>query len=489
MARVPVEAKPNVPDFVYDPINERVVIGAAIAADKTQRRVLVHMIGADEFMVPANAAVWRSLRIIVDRALDYDGEVLRRLVRDELGEEYDDKLIATLEADATVPDASTLKWHTETMRWDATRARVLKGALPELLTSIQDAKASPESVASSARAVHRALDGGTARRHIHRPEELARTYKASIAGRRAVRNFFPMGYAAIDEHLTEGAMPGKVCVLVGLSGSGKSTFACDFALQQARIKRRVLMCAWEMGAMATLDVMVAQMCQIPIDAVVQGGYDTPTQRRIERAVDWITSRITFMENAFFDEAIRKGGGNGRGFKSNDRALDTFEGYVAESGCQVVVADLWERMLIDLSYDGVTTALYRQQAMVREFGFYLMLVHQLKLKDVEKRQDKRPTREAIKGTGAYVEVADKVIGIHRDAQFRNVPDDALEAICMKQRMGKANWAVRFHWEGEMGRITNGVTVPYNPGLDDDEENGNFDDIKTGRGRGGRKRRDG
>lgn len=474
-------------ELVYDPVNERIIIGAAIA-DEAKRTVLVRSISADELLVKENAAIWRALRTLVDQKLAYDPEVMRRLVRDEL-EDFDERYLDGLEVGASVPQ--NLEWHTATLRWDATRARVLRGPVPELLREIRNPKAKPEDVAAIARSVLRGVEGGHGRKYIRRPDELKRSYGAELAARRAAGNFYPMGYGAVDEHLVEGTMPGKVNVLVGLPGSGKSTFADDMILKLAKLGRRVLVCPWEMGTESTLDVMLSSMSRIELDRIVQGGFSAEEQVRLNRCKDWIVDRVKFMDNAFYDANLRDGG---RGFKrSNDRSLDVLEGYIAESGCDVVVMDLWERCLVDLSYDGVTAALYRQQQMAAEYRFYCVIVHQLRLKDVEKRQDKRPTREAIKGTGAFVEVADQIYGVHRDAQFRNVPDDAIELICMKQRKGKANWAVRFGWDGSRSLVQgDGVPVTYDPGFEDTEESGDIGSIRTSSGggrRGKRSRRDG
>ncbi len=157
-----------------------------------------------------------------------------------------------------------------------------------------------------------------------------------------------------------------------------------------------------------------------------------------------------------------------------------EGYLAEAGCDAAIWDLWERSLVDLSYDGVTSALYRQQAMHAEYNVYGVIVHQLKLKDVERRVDKRPTRDAIKGTGAFVEVADQIYGIHREAQYKMVPDDSLEVLCLKQRKGTANWAIRFDWKGELALVAgDGVEVPFDPGIDSAPQFADIEDVQTSR----------
>jgi hypothetical protein len=464
-------------DIVYDTMNERVVIGAAIAADTEKRRELMRSISADELLVPQHAAIWRSLKVFVDRNMEYDGDILRRFIRDEVPE-FDDHIVDVLEASAELP--TNLDWRVGTLRWDAARSRIAKGPLVDLVTKIRDPKAEPEHVAGAARSLLRALEGGYDRKYMRRPEELSRVYKADIAARRASGNFYPFGYSAMDARLTEGSMPRKLCTIVGLSASGKSTFSCDFAIRLARGGRKVLYCAWEMGSESTMDIMVSSMTRIELTRLVQGSITPEEQARVEKVTDFITTRIKFMDNAFFDPVHRRGKRE-FGERLNDRALDLLEGYIAESGCDVVVMDLWERCLWDLSYDGVTAALYRQQQMAKDLNFYGVIVHQLRLKDVETRKDKRPTRESIKGTGAFVEVVDQIFGVHRDAQFKAVPDDSIEVMCMKQRKGKSNWAVRFDWDPERALVSGGKEVPYDPGLESADQFGgeasDFNEIRS------------
>lgn len=465
--RAPRAQAPQREEITYDSTNERVVICAQIA-DRSKRRVLARSIAPDEMLVPEHSVMQRALRLMEEQNLEYDPAVFRRLVLDE-GVPVDDGYIASIEADAGVPE--NLDWHVATLRWDATRARVIRGPVPEMIKVLKDPKASPDSLSSSVRAVLRAVEGGGGRRFIRRGDELQRSYKAEIAARVAMGNFYPTGYPAVDAKLVEGIMPKRMGLVVGLPGSGKSTWTADLVVKLAQGGRRPLMGAWEMGSESIIDVMAASMARVSIEQVVQGELSPEEIALIGECVDWITTNIKFMDNAFFDEALR-----GKGKPSNDRSLDLLEGYIAESGCDVIVMDLWERCLVDLSYDGITRALYRQQDMLARYNVYGLLVHQLKLKDVESRPDKRPTREAIKGTGAFVEVVDQIYGIHRDAQFKRVADDALEVICLKQRKGRAFWSVRFDWDGSMGLITGGDEVPYDPGLEASHEFGDVADVK-------------
>lgn len=459
-------------EFVYDAANEALVLRAAVGlarSDRARARALVHSISADEFLVAAHCSFWRCLRQIADGGLEYTPETLRQLLAVEPTaptEEY----LEEIETTATI--APNLDWHLQQLRWDATRARVIQGVLPELVRELSDPRVAVERAVTSARSLCRALEGGSGRRFIHRREELAASYRGELLQRREGGNFYPSGFAAIDESLSEGFMPGNTSIVTGLSGSGKSTYAAALAVNMAKLGRRPLVCAWEMGGTSTLDILVSMLTRIPLTAVIRGTYSDEDHRRLERASDWVNKKILFMENAFFGQlSTGTASTEKKQRRSNDRNLDILEGYIAESGCDIVIMDLWDRLLADQSPDAVTDALYRQQNMHREYGVHGTLLVQLRLKDVEKRADKRPTRESIKGVGTFVEVADLIFGVHRDAQFKDVPDDTLELICLKQRKGVANWAVRFPWEGATCQITGGgESIPYNPGLESSQEFG-------------------
>src|SRR5690606_1068736 len=134
--------------------------------------------------IPEHVVMQRALRVMEEHGLEYDGQVFRRLIADE-GVPVDEGYIASVEEDAAVPE--NLDWHVETLRWDATRARIIRGPVPELIRALKDPKAGPDELTGAARAILRAVEGGAqGRRFIRRKEELARSYKAEIAARVAV---------------------------------------------------------------------------------------------------------------------------------------------------------------------------------------------------------------------------------------------------------------------------------------------------------------
>ena len=110
-------------------------------------------------------------------------------------------------------------------------------------------------------------------------------------------------------------------------------------------------------------------------------------------------------------------------------------------------------------DEEEAALYRQQAIAEETGIHQILIHQQRLKDLEAREDKQPTREGLKGSGAWVEVPDTIIGVHRESLFKAVPSDQIRLILLKQRYGIWPLAVDLDFDPDTGRMSNGRSASF------------------------------
>ena len=443
--------------FVYDAANEQVVIQAAMDDDQV-RRGLVRQLSPSQFYASPHSTVWEAMITLTNKGLVFDTDTFLGLARTSGLVAKDEPYVIDLIENAG-PTAN-LGHHVETMLWDSKRANALKGPIPKLIQAVSDPQISMEEVQGSARAIASSFKGGI-RRHARRPEEQHRSYMASMNNRKENKQIFPLGYDDFDARLTDGFAPGKTSILSGLPGAGKTTVAVAMATALAKVGRRPFYCSWEMGVESTTDIFISHLTGIELRDIVQGTWADSDFRRIERASLWIASKIRFMSNPFFDDIRAKKK------PSNDRNLDLLESYIAESGCDVAIYDLWERMLYYLKPEDVTRALYRMQNMHEEYGIHGMILQQLRLKDVEKRADKRPTRDAIKGTGAYVEVADLIFGIHREAQFKSVEDNGVETICLKQRKGVTNWSFRWEWDGAICRVRNPREVSFDPGLESAE----------------------
>jgi replicative DNA helicase len=261
-----------------------------------------------------------------------------------------------------------------------------------------------------------------------------------------------------------GSEPGQVTVITAVSGGGKTTFTANIALGLIGLRRRVLYGAWEMMPGMSLELLACIDLGLSRADCRAGRLSEASLKRIETSMREIGQHVRFIDNPF-----QRARNTGEAKRSNERNLEILQDHILESGCDVFIADLWKRCLVDASPEAEEDALYRQQAMAQEGGYHIIMLQQQRLKDVEQRPDKRPTREGIKGSAAWTEVADTIIGLNRPALWKDLTDDKLEGLILKQRHGTAPLAVEFDWSADQGRVWNGRSIPYRrPGEAEDTD---------------------
>jgi replicative DNA helicase len=453
--------------FHQDTQNEQVILAAALV-DEPTRKALLQRIVADHFLTPEHRALWAVLKDITRRQLAYDPATVAKLSGGAIDPAYLGQL-----ADARPDVPENLDYHVGEMLWDKAKHTALTGPISALLEALQNPKETPERVRTLATQINQSLRGYEDRRHLLDAEELIRSQMQEIRARIAGHAIYPYGVKGLDfyeavanqprrRRIIPGAAPGQVTVVTGTPGVGKSTFTANVILGLARQKRKVLVGAWEMKGGMTLELLAvislgwSRSALIdPKTAQLKEGFQLDELRlqQLEQRMREITVYVRFMANPFRrrNHDVKSA--------SNEANLDIIEGYIADSGADVFVADLWKRCLAKDKPEDEERALYQQQTMAEELGVHAILVQQQRSKDVEARPDKRPTREGIKGSGTWTEVADTILGIHRPGLWKPMEDNVFEVDILKQRYGKWPLAVEFDWDGDRGTVTNARSIDY------------------------------
>lgn len=219
-------------------------------------------------------------------------------------------------------------------------------------------------------------------------------------------------------------------------------------LDSKRTRRRVLWGAWEQGGGVSLELIACMRLGLSRTAMRTGAFNRQDRDDLLAEMDRLGAYLRIFDLPFGRESDEKR-------KYNRENMNLLHQYVAESGCDVVVLDLFHMSLEDRDVDAVTSALYRAKGIAKETNTHVFLVHQLR-KDVESREDNRPTRESLSGSGAWVDAADNVLAFHRPGLYAG-SDDKIEVHVLKQRHGPWPLAVEFDWDGEYGSIENGRTL--------------------------------
>jgi archaellum biogenesis ATPase FlaH len=443
---------PPVPaiEIPIDILNEQIVIAAA-CSDPGARADLAGRLPSDSFAGKGHPEAWSAVIECHRRGLECDPATVQQLAGGRVLASYLSELIR---AHGRAPN---LAHHLAALDWDCARRTAAQGPLSGLLGALRDPLTAPERVRALARQLAESLSHiGGARRYLEDPRVLAAEQTVAIRKRVVEKACYPYGVDGLDKdgdnwRLIPGAAPGQITVITGVPGSGKSTVTARIVLGLAAQGRRVLVGAWEMGSGVTVELLAAMRLGIGRARLVTGELTGEEVDALEVEMERVGDFVTFVQMPF---------GRVRGEKqSNDRNLDIVHGFIADSGCDVAVFDLWKRCLRYTDPDDEEQALVRQQAIAQETGCHCILVQQQRAKDVEARPDNRPTREGIKGSGAWIEIPDTILGVYRPALHKAVPDTTIEIDVLKQRFGKWPIAIQFDWNGDLGDLSGGHTVVY------------------------------
>jgi len=463
------ERDPDALKIPHDSVNEQVLIAAAVVGGD-KGKALLKAIPPDCFFSRGHPEIWMGLQELERRTLRYDPATLRSVTDGKADGEYVDKLVRAR------PDyPPNINYHVECVWWDRARIEAARGPVSQLLEALRDNSTDPSRLRALAESVSKAFaNAGGAQRFIVDPAQVMREVREVHDKRQAGLAIWPFGMRGLDFYgrddtkelkdgthvsllgkprMLPGAMPGLVTVVTALSGGGKTTSVARMVLEWERAGRRVLLGAWERRAALTLDLLAALSLGVSRSDLVGGDYDGDDRAELEAESARIAERVRFLDLPFGRDK------RARDKASNARNLDLVQQAINDVGADVFVADLFRRAMPETKPDDEEFALYGIQAIAHEQRCHVVLVHQQRGKDIEQREDPRPTREGLKGAGAWLEVADTVLAWHRPALFKSIDDDRIECHVLKQRDGLWPQAIEFDWEPEFGSIENGRTIHY------------------------------
>ena len=468
------EATVRVP---HDSVNEMVLI-AAVLQDESARKKYLSTLSPDFFYGNGHSVIWSSLQEIDRKGLEYNPMTLK-----QIGGDVDIKYVESLIEQRPVTPKN-LSHHVEMLMWDNSRISTARGALTTFLALLKDPKSDPLATRVAAKQIETSLAVGN-NQSLRNPNQLIDEQMRSIRKRRDGHATFGFGIEGLDTYtrgdtaivdgrltdlngkprLVPGTAPGYVTVVTGVSGSGKTTATTRGVLGIYHDNRRVAYGAYEQGSGMSLELLAAMELGMSRTDLMTGRFDDEDESDLRSTMEQISERVVFDEIPFnnFDERKAK--------FQNQRAIDRIARSIIDSKCDVYVADLFRRTMGEMDPADEERALYRMQEMAKSLNVHLILVQQQNAKQVEASKHKLPSRETIKGSGAWVEIADQIIAWYRPALYKNVPDDRIYSLILKQRYGKWPQMIEHLWEPVHGTIEAGKTVDMKFG--EDAEDGSVD----------------
>jgi len=445
--------------LVADAFNEQVVLAAAMVSDAFRAIAVRHP--PDVFHVPQHRTAWSAIREAARLGLKPDPATLSRLSSGGVDVAYLSEMLA---GRPDVPAEANLQAAVAGLLWDHHRHSLLTGPVNALLEGILKGDV-PETLEAKAKAISESFRGWGTREYLYDSGLLADEMADDLRRRMRGEHVYPFGLPGLDYYdlapgqdpstarrrILPGAAPGRVTIVTGSTGCGKSTFIARLVLGLARQKRRTLYGSFEKTGKMTLELLACMSLGWSRSELMEGkNLDEEKIQTIRRRALEIGKYVEFMGNPFRRRSGEK--------LSNLRNLDQVAGYIADRAPDVFVADLFERLLVSDEPSEEKAALFRLQGMAEELKIHAILAAQQR-KDIAQRPDKHPTEEGIKGSGAWGEIADNTFGIYRQYQWKPVPDNTLEADILKQRDGRGMLAVEFDWDADRGMLSGGRSIEY------------------------------
>ena len=423
--------------------NERAVLVAALS-DLDTRRKVSGVVTPTDYVMPVHRELYRALLFCGDGVVDAPKLMLKAGSADVGGREYIDGLLTeTPPADL---DAHMLELRRAAVRLHAvTPSEKLVASLNDRTVSHEDCERMAVEVLSGLKSANIIQSSGKA---------LAKGYIKDLRARWSGDiGFLSTGYDALDTVLTEGFAPGVFACICGRTRNGKTMFTVDMVrrLLKGNPKPRILVWPLEVGKTRFLDMLVASVTMTDTDLLIKrpGDMTLDDREKVQKAVWRLVGRddrLVVMENPFYEL-----GGNW----TNDAAMDMTERLIAAGGYDIVLADLWDRKLVDHRPQALSAALFREQAMCLKYGFCSIAVHQVR-REVEREKDKRPKLMHLKGSGAWEEATGLVLGVHREKAYKPLMrDDLLEVEVLKQKLGDLGDVMEGGFEPQFCRLRDPV----------------------------------
>jgi replicative DNA helicase len=274
------------------------------------------------------------------------------------------------------------------------------------------------------------------------------------------------GYAILDKYIPMGFAAGQVTTISGLQSAGKSSMALSIMNNLGNKKIPTAQFAMEMPNMSIMHKLLAFGSRLPVNTVIQ---------KVEH--------LNEDELIAYNEAIRML--RMKSIYLNDKPGVPLS-YIRDQTMLlqdllkteyiVVVLDLFGKIKDLQGSDNFARDYEKElnivQGMARETGVHMILVAQVN-KAVAQRKWSRPAMGDLKNAGAFAEISDLMLGVHRpnydpetamkakmgyrrtetDNQYieEDPNKDLAEVIIMKQRMGENNLIINFKFDPQTTRF--------------------------------------
>lgn len=243
--------------------------------------------------------------------------------------------------------------------------------------------------------------------------------------KRPFRESISSGIATLDHRTPNWLHPGHMVVVAARPGMGKSAFSQQIAEHVAKTAD-VLLVSIEMTRQELVERSIARNTGIPVAQLQNGNLDDAEKRLVRSTLD----KFSHYKLIIADDV--------RAYSQISQIETRARTLARRCNLKLLVIDYLQLLPTEgknrpTELGQITSALKR---LARELDICVIVISQLN-RNVESRQDKRPSLSDLKESGAIEQDADAVFMIYRDDYYneKSLDKGVAEVICEKNRHGE------------------------------------------------------
>ena len=445
-------------ELIVDVKNEQLILGTSLSNEIALGNLVTNT-HYDDFLIDNHRVIAWCLNQIYDQNLKVTDDVFDILRSKYPGKSkatggfrYINELRTTYTEECPEPTYTKHLWKLKT---DAVKHKIAT----DYLTNLTKAIYNPQADLSDILETNEELEILLRKNHelqnkgFQTMEEINKAHDEEIKRRNQPNSFTSTGFRWIDEFLTDGFAPGKVTVIGGRPGMGKSAFVGNSMGRLANHYPKPIpnaLFALEMDAISQIDRLNAIQTGIQLQKLIKDRFElTDDEKKAESRVKSRREKLPI----YIDDGVRKTLGDIK--RESKKVIERY-------GVRVIFIDLFMKLQTMKSTKGKSTAdqytamLNEVQRIARELNVHFVLVVQIGRK-AEARTDKRPVISDLKDAGAYEEIADNIFLFYREGYYAqkdvdiDLEFDIMEIIIGKQRQGMTG-TIYAIFEGPTTRIS-------------------------------------
>lgn len=443
--------------------NEQVVIAGMIKSNENLKKIAKEL-KPYHFIGSKHRTIFNILKRMVDKNLEYDIDTFETLAKED--EEFGG-IQYLIKIEKLFDENANLDYHVNILKTDSIKHHIKDRRLEKLIDSLEDPHSELTDINKQLQKIKQDINENFSDGNLLSGENLKVDYIKDYEQRKLESIFIPTGIEGLDKKLAEGMARKKCSIWSARPGMGKTTTMANIALNLIRgVKnsqgvfisepKKVILVPLETGYVSYIDIMVSILIKEKMEAEQDPASAMPSKLvglPLEKLVRY-SNQITKKEDELIKWAIDEIMNNENLTVTDDPnlSLDKLEVILESGNYDVCIVDLWEK-LSDIRIEAglIAEKLNKTQAIAKEANTHMAIVHQIR-RNNDKGKVKKPTLEQLKNSGAYEEIADLVIFMHRAKYYNpDLDEDVIEYIIGKQRRGEMNKSVFHNFEGNFGRI--------------------------------------